>query len=104
MEWILFAVVLVLCVVVWLFHRLSNWFSDSEVTLIAPLAPVRPTEPETVTTEEEYMALPAGSIVAGKDDHPFTKHTGVWTGPAAGRSSSEMAGKTRRVLRWGWGA
>lgn len=80
----------------------GDWL-NGEVTLIAPLAPVRPTEPETVTTEEEYMALPAGSIVAGKDDHPFTKHTGVWIGPAAGRSSSEMAGKTRRVLRWGWG-
>ena len=80
-----------------------NWFQDSDVTLIAPLAPVLPTEPETVTTEKEYMALPAGSIVAGKDDHPFTKSTGVWIGPAAGRSSSEMAGKTRRVLRWGWG-
>lgn len=80
----------------------GDWL-NGEVTLIAPLAPVRPTEPETVTTEEEYMALPAGSIVAGKDDHPFTKHTGVWIGPAAGRSSSEMAGKTSRVLRWGWG-
>ncbi|WP_426707562.1 hypothetical protein ACEN2D_02300 [Corynebacterium auriscanis] len=79
-----------------------TWY-DSEVTLIAPLVPARPTEPEMVTTEKEYMALPAGSIVAGKDDHPFTKSTGVWIGPAAGRSSSEMAGKTRRILRWGWG-
>ncbi|OFT88998.1 hypothetical protein [Corynebacterium sp. HMSC28B08] len=81
----------------------TTWY-DSEVTLIAPLVSARPADPETVTTEKEYAALPAGSIVAGSSSDPFLKNAGIWIGPAATRmSNSEMARKTRRILRWGWG-
>lgn len=52
---------------------------DAEVTLVSPLVPARPVDsdrertPETVTTEDEYAALPVGSIVAEQDGSAYLK-------------------------------
>lgn len=112
---------------VWVTGR-HNWiieteWENDEVILIAPLIPTRPqdsgrerayweqqsqidsyernAEPETVTTEEEYEALPAGSIVAGSRRSPFRKTTdGRWV---HGDDLVNVAGSPRYVLRYGWG-
>ena len=83
------------------------WWENDEVVLISPLTPARPLDtgrgksPETVTTEEEYEALPAGSIVAGSRRSPFRKTTdGRWV---HGDDLVNVAGSPRYVLRYGWG-
>ena len=58
------------------------WWRDEEVTLIAPLVPAKP-EPavEWVETEEEYDALPHGSIIAIPGQDPWVKEAGGWDLP-----------------------
>ena len=80
-----------------------TWYDD-EITLVSPLVPARPTEPVTVTTEEEYAALPAGSIVSDTNMQPWMKtSTGGLTQGAYIRTVTDLAGTPRRVLRRGWG-
>lgn len=81
---------------------------DGEVTLITPLIPARPldteqrTAPETVTTKEQYEALPGGSIVALPDSSPFVKtDSGVWKDNHS--IALNIFGVPRHVLRYGWG-
>lgn len=61
----------------------------------------------TVTTEEEYDALPEGSIVAkpGEVDVCIKHCSGGWDRPnqALILASYDLAGTTRTVLRYGWG-
>ncbi|MGJ4108532.1 hypothetical protein ACN4DQ_07745 [Corynebacterium macclintockiae] len=77
-------------------------WSDNEVTLITPLIPARPQDtPETVTTEDEYAALPEGSVVAKPGFQPWTQRGYTWIYRDHSRSTAEMAGTTRHVLRWG---
>ena len=85
-------------------ENIAKIWKNCEVTLIAPLIPARPLDadrdesPETVTTEEEYAALPEGSIVAYPCGGPWFKtDSGTWDG------AHIMAGPTRQVLRRGWG-
>lgn len=83
------------------------WEND-EIELIAPLIPARPQDvdrgesPETVTTEDEYEALPEGSIVAFTGGNPWLKDSdGKWEdGPS---SVTSIAYTPRQVLRRGWG-
>lgn len=80
-----------------------TWYDD-EVTLITPLIPARPHDtPETVTTEEEYEALPQGSIVAEPGKNPWTRKPHVWVQAGATVDDVVLAGTTRQVLRRGWG-
>ena len=88
--------------------ELMKWWGDDELTLITPLVPARPVDsdresaPETVTTEEEYAALPEGSIVAEDHLFPYWKEEQGW-GVKGGRLSNHgMSGTTRQVLRKGW--
>ena len=82
-------------------------WENVEVILIAPLIPARPQDsgrgesPETVTTEDEYAALPAGSIVAHPGARPWYKCLdGSW---GDGYSSiTSIAFTPRKVLRRGW--
>ena len=81
----------------------GDWL-NGEVTLIAPLVPVRPTEPETVAMEKEYAALPAGSVVAATGMQPWTKSPmGRFVQGGYIRTITELAGAPRQILRWGWG-
>lgn len=75
------------------------------VTLITPLIPARPHDtPETVTTEEEYGALPVGSVVAARGEDPYVHRDYTWVSAEEDIAEpAEMAGTTRQVLRRGWG-
>lgn len=101
----------------------TEW-ENHELELITPLIPARPhdidrerayweqqtqidgyerdAKPETVTTEEEYAALPEGSIVAFTGGNPWFKDSdGKWgDGPS---SVASIACIPRQVLRRGWG-
>lgn len=77
-------------------------WTDHEVTLITPLIPARPHgNPETVTTEEEYEALPQGSVVAESGRMPWVYLPNLWICRDNPATTAEMAGTTRHVLRWG---
>lgn len=81
-----------------------NAWSDNEVTLITPLIPARPHDtPETVTTVEEYEALPEGSVVAKPGEDPWTHKPYVWEQVGATIDDVVLAGTTRHVLRYGCG-
>lgn len=75
--------------------------------MLAYAGETQPT-PEYVETEEEYEALPTGSIVAQRSSLPWSKSgEDNWietvTFGQAPCKSSEIAGVRRRVLRRGWG-
>lgn len=84
-----------------------RFWDDSEVTLITPLVPARPAPAvEWVETEEEYEALPPGSIVADDMDFPLIKRdTELWyeSGGTRSYSNFDMSYSRRRVYRRGWG-
>lgn len=83
---------------------LSMEWDDNEVELITPLIPARPHDtPETVTTEEEYEALPEGSVVAKPGEDPWTHRPYVWEQVGATIDDVVLAGTTRHVLRRGSG-
>lgn len=95
------------------------------VTLITPLIPARPQDtdrelsyweqqiqigkhereatPETVTTEEEYGALPEGSVVAEPGKQPWTHTFHVWAQGSDTTNDYGLSGTTRQVLRRGRG-
>lgn len=81
------------------------WRSSSDITLISPLVPARPTDStdEWVETEEEYAALPEGSIVATDRDTPWIYERGTFWQATAESTPGRLAGTRRRVLRKGWG-
>lgn len=92
----------------------THWWLNDKVTLVEPLVPATPApEPEHVETEEEYNALPHGSIVVGPGMLPWIKMEGGWTRPntTAYWSNRELARGLARglaverheVLRKGWG-
>lgn len=58
--------------------------------------------PETVTTEEEYEALPEGSVIVSRGGSPWTRGVYGWTSGGSSSTTAELAGTTRRVLRRGW--
>lgn len=77
---------------------------DSDVTLITPLIPARPQDmPETVTTEDDYGALPEGSVVAKPGEEPWVHLPHVWAQEGAATDDLVLAGTVRHVLRYGWG-
>lgn len=79
----------------------AAWY-DGEVTLITPLIPAHPHDnPETVTTEEEYEALPQGSVVAEPGSMPWVYLPNVWVCRDNPATTAALAGTTRHVLRWG---
>lgn len=81
----------------------SEWH-NYEITLITPLIPARPHDtPETVTTEEEYGALPEGSIVAKPGEDPWTHKPYVWEQVGAITDDVMLSGTTRHILRRGVG-
>ncbi|MGJ4126736.1 hypothetical protein [Corynebacterium macclintockiae] len=85
----------------WTSSGFLEW-TDDEVELITPLIPARPHDtPETVTTEEEYGALPEGSIVAKPGEDPWTHKPYVWEQRGAITDDMMLSGTTRHVLRWG---
>lgn len=59
--------------------------------------------PEYVETEEEYEALPTGSIAADPGKPPLLKNNNMWEQIGGLYFNSELAGERRRVLRRGWG-
>ncbi|MGJ4168328.1 FlxA-like family protein [Corynebacterium macclintockiae] len=82
----------------------ENAWANHEVTLITPLIPARPQDtPETVTTEEEYGALPEGSVVAEPGENPWVHLPFRWLQEGATTDDVMLAGTARHVLRRGWG-
>lgn len=81
----------------------SEWH-NYEITLITPLIPARPQDtPETVTMEDEYAALPEGSVVAKPGEEPWVHLSHVWAQEGAATDDLVLAGTVRHVLRYGWG-
>lgn len=89
-------------------------WTANEVTLIAPLVPATPgpttTEPEYVETEEEYEALPTGSIVGDYLAPNKRKPEVLWQKLPDGRWWSvnreytvNLTSERRPVIRRGWG-
>ncbi|HCG2982321.1 hypothetical protein ACL1CN_10370 [Corynebacterium striatum] len=64
-----------------------------------------PEHPETLTTLEDYENAPAGTIVAIHHHSPCMKYKRKkWTNLLGTELSvKELADKSRKVLRWGWG-
>ena len=60
--------------------------------------------PETLSTVEDYEDAPQGTIVALADSPPWSKTpSGGWRQAGDYRTSPEMVGAKRKMLRWGWG-
>lgn len=77
---------------------------DSDITLITPLIPARPHDkPETATTEDEYSALPEGTIVAMQIGGPWIREGDAWTQGDESVTAAQLSGITRHILRRGWG-
>lgn len=90
----------------------AHWWTDDEVTLIAPLVSARPEpqpdHPRTLSSVEDYENAPVGTIVASPDNSPWVKTFEKGWGPSwsvIGRSNSDMAEllEGQDVLRKGWG-
>lgn len=63
-----------------------------------------PEHPETLETLEDYENAPQGTIVALADSPPWSKTpSGGWRQAGDYRTSPEMVGVKRKMLRWGWG-
>ena len=72
----------------------ENEWHNWEITLIAPLIPARPQDtPETVTTEEEYEALPEGSVIVSRGGSPWTRGVYGWTSGGSSSTTAELAGR-----------
>ena len=72
-----------------------------------PLTSTPPWEPEvggTVETEEQYAAMPVGSIIASSSYAFQRTYAGEWlaTGLRVAYSDEELAGISRTILRVGW--
>ena len=71
-----------------------------------PLTSTPPWKPEVggvCKTEEQYAALPGGSIVARANDGPFIKRDdGLWHGEYGPWTDVNMAALPSPVLRVGW--
>lgn len=67
-------------------------------------APEEPEHPATLVTEQDYVNAPHGTIVAEPGGHALTKGSdGGWWPGGTWRTSREMSGTKRDVLRRGWG-
>lgn len=63
-----------------------------------------PEHPETLETLEDYENAPQGTIVALAASPPWSKTpSGGWRQAGDYRTSPEMVGVKRKMLRWGWG-
>lgn len=80
----------------------SEW-RDEDVTLITPLVSVKPWDVKTVSTVEDYLNLPGGSIVAASGAFPWTNFRLSWRNGEEAVQEDGLAGTPRQVLRWGWG-
>lgn len=58
---------------------------------------------ETVTTQEDYEALPEGSVVAKRGENPWVHLPYMWVQSFDSTDNAGMAGTVRHVLRYGWG-
>ncbi|MDK8242535.1 hypothetical protein [Corynebacterium coyleae] len=68
------------------------------------VAPDQPDHPEFLETVEDYKNAPQGTIVALADSPPWSKTpSGGWRQAGDYRTSPEMVGVKRKMLRWGWG-
>ena len=61
--------------------------------------------PATLNAVKDYENAPGGTIVARNEDYPFVKNgPGDWWDPYHNMyDEKELAGTSRKVLRWGWG-
>ena len=67
-------------------------------------APEQPARPATLETVEDYVNAPHGTIVAEPGYYAWTKdNDGDWQQGNGWRTSDEMAGTKRDMLRRGWG-
>ena len=67
-------------------------------------APEQPEHPATLVTKQDYVNAPHGTIVAEPGGHALTKGSdGGWWPGGTWRTSREMAGTKRDVIRWEWG-
>lgn len=65
-----------------------------------------PEHPETLTTMEDYKNAPVGTIMANRGFFPLVKkEPNCWLDPfCIIHRDRGMAGASRKILRWGWGA
>ena len=63
------------------------------------------TQPRKLTTTEDFENAPEGTIVARNEDYPLVKNgQGDWWDTYHNMyDEKELAGTSRKVLRWGWG-
>ena len=63
-----------------------------------------PTHPATLTTLEDYINAPAGTVIAEPGGLAWTKRSsGGWTADSIWLPNPDVADKERQVLRWRWG-
>lgn len=62
-------------------------------------------DPVELTTTEDFENAPKGTIVARNEESPFVKTgSGYWWDTYHNMfDEKELAGTSRKVLRWGWG-
>ena len=62
-------------------------------------------DPVELTTAEDFENAPEGTIVARNEDYPLVKNgQGDWWDTYHNTfDEKELAGTSRKVLRWGWG-
>ena len=62
-------------------------------------------DPVELTTAEDFENAPEGTIVARNEDYPLVKNgQGDWWDTYHNMfDEKELAGTSRKVLRWGWG-
>ena len=85
------------------------WFARAEPFIGKPWAEVLlkdlTLDQVELTTTEDFKDAPEGTIVAHNEDYPFVKNgQGDWWDAYHNvYDEKELAGTSRKVLRWGWG-
>ena len=81
----------------------ENIFGGAEWTMVSP--DTLTLDPVELTTAEDFENAPEGTIVARNEDYPFVKNgQGNWWDTYHNMfDEKELAGTSRKVLRWGWG-
>ena len=88
---------------VWFAYEKEGPFSGTDWDCIAPESLTL--DPVELTTIKDFENAPEGTIVARNEEYPLVKNgPGNWWDTYHNMyDEKELAGTSRKVLRWGWG-